>query len=614
MRVLLFSFAVSSLLGCVIRDEPPLRDRDAGPALSDTPPFDGGFACIPGVVGCFGNVRYRCGADGRTRDEEVACERACDVMLGCVACVPGTRDCDGTASMICVDDGSGYVFGRDCADWDTACGDDGYCDDACAIAEETRSYVGCEYFATPLANFPNLPGPRSFDFRVVVTNPDPLPAEVTITRGTRLVAREQLVPGAVLDLPLPWIDAVTFPFDGGSYEVPGAVDGAYRIRSSRPVIAAQFNPFHYVEGFAYSYSNDASLLLPVHALGTEYVGLSYPPLSSGDGTRGSAWPGFLALVGVTPEPARVSIVPSVALAPDAAGRWDDAPAGRLLEITLVRGEVIELVPATPPTCGPGRPGFSVIDPERPEEGICWEPEHDLTGTRVTSDRPIEAFGGHTCAYVPFDVPACDHLEETLAPIDAWGTEFQTLPLGDPEHPAENLLRIVAGHDGTEVHLSPPPDGVPSIHALDAGEHLDLTVAEPITIDSTRPIQVGQFLLGQNLTDPPLPRGDPALTMLVPQHQFRSRYVFVTPTSYTPATRGQSWILVSRSMGAEIELDGAPLEASWTTVGSHQLALVSVGGGTHRATGTSPFGLVAFGLGTYTSYAYPAGLDLQVAPF
>lgn len=37
----------------------------------------------------------------------------------------------------------------------------------------------------------------------------------------------------------------------------------------------------------------------------------------------------------------------------------------------------------------------------------------------------------------------------------------------------------------------------------------------------------------------------------------------------------------------------------------------VTGGTDQARSTAPFGLTAYGLGSYTSYAHPAGLDLRV---
>lgn len=611
--------------GCTIQSEPPLSEPDGGTDAGidarvphDAAPPDAGFSCRPGVVGCFGNVLYRCGEDGESREDATECPEACDPELGCVTCVPGTRRCDGTVSMVCDDDGSRWLFGRDCADWEVACGEGGYCEDDCVNAEALRSYIGCEYFASPL---PNYAGDTHFDrtlfdFRLVVTNPNARPAEVTITHGGRLIKRETVVPGGVAEIPLPWIQGLSFPLDGRPWQSLVRDDGAYRLMSNRPVIVAQFNPFHYAAARQYSHTNDASLLLPVHALGTEYVGLSYSPLSAGRAPDyQSVFPGYIALVGVTPEPATVDIVPSVAVAADSNGRWPETPAGTPLRFELARGEVAIVTPLVPPLCSEEREGFSPLTPDRPENGgYCYEPDYDLTGSRITSDRPVAAFGGHTCAFVPFDVLACDHLETTLAPVSTWGSEFETLPLRDPATGVPNLVRIVAAHDGTEITLDPAPRDIGPSHALDAGQYLDFMIEEAISIRASQPVQVGQFLLGQEVQDPPLERGDPGLTILVPQEQFRNDYVFVTPSSYAPTVNGQSWVLVSREPGVTVTLDGASIEADWSEVGDRELAIVPVGGGVHRASASTTFGLIAFGLGSYTSYAYPAGLDLRVIPF
>jgi hypothetical protein len=72
--------------------------------------------------------------------------------------------------------------------------------------------------------------------------------------------------------------------------------------------------------------------------------------------------------------------------------------------------------------------------------------------------------------------------------------------------------------------------------------------------------------------------------------------------------------VSREPGIAITLDGASIDTTWSVVGDRELALVAVDGRAHHASSTSAFGLIAFGLGQYTSYAYPAGLDLHSVPF
>jgi hypothetical protein len=587
---------------------PVLGDPDAGAdAGAPDASFDAGFACRANELGCYGNTHYRCGPDGLTRLDEVACGSACDPLLGCVTCVPNSRRCTGTVSEACAPDGSGWRFGRDCDDWESACGSTGYCDDPCAEAERTRSNVGCEYWAAPLANTTELPRDL-FDFRVVVANPNPAAVEVTVYRGARLVTRTTIIPGGVGEIGLPWIDEVSFPFEVNTWQSIVAEDGAYRVISSRPVIASQFNPFHYSARGVFSYTNDASLLYPAHTLGTEHFGATVPPFSTGAGPSATRFPGYLALIG-TEDETHVEIVASGYIAPDRDGRWNAAAPGDTVVFTLDRGEVAQVAEGIPPPCTPERPGA------RPLDGTdvafaCPEPEYDLTGSEVRSNRPIAVFGGHGCAFVPVETPACDHLETQLAPVTTWGTRFDTLPLIEPGSGAPNYLKIIAARDDTTVTVTPSAGGPVT---LDRGEHVELRITEGVSISATHPIQVAQLLAGQHAVVPKLERGDPALTALVPAEQYRRDYVLLMPSSYGPAFGGQSFLLVSRTPGTDILLDDEPLEATWTTLGDRELAIVPVPGGIHRARTErgDPFGLIAYGLGSYTSYAYPAGLDLRV---
>ena len=117
-------------------------------------------------------------------------------------------------------------------------------------------------------------------------------------------------------------------------------------------------------------------------------------------------------------------------------------------------------------------------------------------------------------------------------------------------------------------------------------------------------------MGQFEGDAPADRGDPAMVVLPPSQQYRSDYNFVTPTSYNAGTQGQSYLLVIRNVDQGVFLNGASISAEWNTVGGRQWALVPVDGGTHSMESDAPFGVIVYGLGQFTSYAYPAGLNLE----
>ena len=120
--------------------------------------------------------------------------------------------------------------------------------------------------------------------------------------------------------------------------------------------------------------------------------------------------------------------------------------------------------------------------------------------------------------------------------------------------------------------------------------------------------VAQFLLGQQATG--ATRGDPAMALLTPAEQYRSDYTFILPTSYNAGTNGQNHLQVIRPPGLAITLDGAPLTATFQPIGGREIAVVLLAGGTHEISAAAPFGVIAYGLGSYTSYATSAGLDLE----
>ena len=628
IRTLRFSLALltlsSLLFGCGA--ERRFSSGDSG-GVMDGGGTDGGgtvdasFGCNPGEMGCFGNTYYRCGDDARTRLDETICDDACDPVLACVFCAPGSRRCEGSASMVCTADGLAWVTARDCSEWGSSCGANGFCADACGDAEASQSNIGCEYWPTPLANTAEL-NPTAFDFRVIVANPNVTPVNIEITRGSASVASVVVDPNGLAEIPLAWIPEQSFGIPANAWTGIVTSDGAYRLRSDQPVTVAQLNPFEYSSGADYSYTNDATLLFPTHVLTGDYVASSYVPFSRTTGTRGGLFPdsnavkmpGYMAVVGLTPEPTRVEVFLAGNVAGDAGGRWPAGSRGTSITFTLARGEVAHIPSAIPPDCAAGRPGYNSVVDSDPFFGdsffdTCRETDFDVTGSRITASQPVAVFGGHVCAYVPYQAQACDHLEAQLAPLQTWGRDYVTTPMIDTGSPRPNLIRVVAAFDATSVTLDPPQAGVGTV-TLAAGEWVEALSESPVHITGSRAIQVSQYLLGQNYTEPAAARGDPAMTVLVPREQWRLDYVFATPSSYNASTNGQSYVLITRPAGLEIRLDGSPISASWSPVGALEVGIVPLEGGTHRLEGADSFGVIVYGMGTYTSYAYPAGLDFE----
>lgn len=613
--------AFSLLLACSDDGRRPARDTGTPP---DTSGFDAGpVGCTAGQPACDGATHYVCGADGMTHTMEMRCEGACDPSAGCVTCTPGGRRCEGTVSMVCAPDASGFVTARDCAENGAECGANGFCQSACGSAEASRSNIGCEYWPVALTNGGNYTADR-YDFRVVVANPDETrEANVRVFRGATMATSVSVPAGGLREIALPWIEGQSNALDGteNAWTSVSMANGAYRLLSDRPVTVAQFNPFEYDNGRLVpnpsdpfgpdvpdlSYTNDASLLLPSHAFTGEYYVSAYSPLSidagSVFGPAYGKYPPYVAVVGVTPEPTTVSVRVTAAVAADGSGRFPATAAGGVVTFTIQRDEVVTLFGAPPPDCSSSRPGYITDE----FQSYCNEAGFDLTGSRVIANHPVAVFGGHVCAYIPYNAQACDHVESQMPPAQTLGTEYVSAPMVDPSGGNTNIVRVLAALDGTDVTITPPQGGVGSV-SLGAGEWREFAATSAFSVSATRGVLVTQYLVGQLASS--ADRGDPSMVVLPPVEQYRSDYTFVTPSSYSPGTGGQSYLLIVRPPGLAITLDGAAVGGSFQSVGGSEIGIVPLAGGTHQMAAPAQFGVIVFGMGRATSYAYPAGLNLE----
>ncbi|MCX7808763.1 MAG: IgGFc-binding protein, partial [Deltaproteobacteria bacterium] len=142
------------------------------------------------------------------------------------------------------------------------------------------------------------------------------------------------------------------------------------------------------------------------------------------------------------------------------------------------------------------------------------------------------------------------------------------------------------------------------------QYLEFEVNRPFHISANKGVMVVQYLRGQYASTPPAERGDPAMTVLAPSEQFRSDYTFILPTSYNESTNGQNHVLIVRPRGLAITVDGSPLTIPFTPIGDREVGVLPLQGGTHTMRASSPFGIITYGLGSFTSYATPGGLNLE----
>lgn len=616
------------------------------------------------------------------------------------ACLPGAQRCLNSATQqVC--GATGAWTDVACASLPnmgpTAECLNGACIDECGEAVRANSYFGCEYWTmVPDNSVDNLfkgrtnsgQGTTDSDFVLVVTNQSTIPANVEVWRyvGSAPVrVKAVTVPGrtdpatkGLLKVPLPW-QSITPANAGVGMSNTGRARYAYKLTSTRPVTVYQFNPVDAVKvtnractgndgeadcgcneygeytsagcGFlglsccspgvckqttggkrcSYgTYSNDASLLLPAHILGNSYVTLTPGHAHINNPPDTQVLPSQFAIV--APQDNTVVTVKSAAVTTaSVTGTAVAAMAvGETRSFTLQSYEVLQLASAT---AGADVECFG-------SGGASWcRKGNDLTGSVITSDKPIAVFGGSACLQVPYDRSACDHVEEQIFPFSTWGKNFVALPSHPlrlnngtfATNPPPDHFKIVAGAT-TTLTLTPPPAAADVLAPLNCttgslqanncvlagGKFVEFKSRRAFTISATNPIAVAQFFPGQgNATTAPTDpqQGDPSMVLLPPVEQWRSRYTVLASTGLKDNYLGLS---IDSTKVQSVRVDGSIVTGFATITGTpFQTVNYAVSTGTHTVEvipqpgqQTVPgAGVTVHGYDAYVSYGYTGGLDL-----
>jgi hypothetical protein len=612
------------------------------------------FECGVGEVRCLSEgdpAIERCNADGRWAVDICPDGAPCvgDRCLPSPAtCTAGERICLSETQPAACNPGVEWLPTEPCADGEVCT--NGRCESpACAAAALQRSYLGCEYWAVDLPNAATIApfGGTTPDAPtgVVVTNPDlQSPVRVTVTGPdgnlARLVARVRIEPpadigiggmfnaetvqsevrdaqGVIVAENFGQADGVEVP-PGGTATLllprlvqvsndSGIYASAFRVRTDRPIAAYQFNPIC----CNYSFSNDASLLIPTSALGADYRFVGVPSWVSPE--SGVASPAGMAILG-TENGTEVTITLPRGATLARPRRGNVEVNGQTWTLNLRAHEVAMLQ----------------------TEGGSFGNEIDLSGASITSNLPVSVFSTHQCAFYPAELSACDHLEEQLFPTGTLGQQYVLVPTvsrGRPVPRTEvSYWKIVATDaEDTVVQLSRPyeelravgpgyrrvqdcgdllqPDGQSFV--LRGGAVCEFGTQQAVELQASGRLLVMGIISGQESTGVfnafDAHAGDPSIYLVPPDLQYRNDYAFLTPGTYF-----NDYLTVVADSDATLVLDGQPLslaDAVPVPGSSRVYKHVTLTDGPHRVQGDQPFGILVFAFDDYVSYAFTGGLNL-----
>jgi hypothetical protein len=327
--------------------------------------------------------------------------------------------------------------------------------------------------------------------------------------------------------------------------------------------------------------------LPTLALGFDYLAMSFPSVAYPAGsTQHNNAGGFIAVI-ATQDGTEIRITPTVMTA---SGNGPGFTYG----VSLRKGEIYQMIPKVP---------FLT----------------DLTGTHITSNKPVGVYSGHRQVQVD-SLDASNPLMEQMVPTVDWGKKFYSLPLhiGLPGY-----YSVLASRAGTEVRVN----GL-KVATLGAGASRLLKAEGTAIIEASAPVMVAQF----TTTFPATRReadGDPSMMILNPVESYSESFLWGTP-AFTPREKlvpsdtsetkldtafipMQQYALITApasSRGA-VRLDGANVnfDISYNDA-AYYSAIVPLNPGAHQVSAPAPVDVQLFGDGYDDAYSMPAGVRLR----
>ncbi len=247
-----------------------------------------------------------------------------------------------------------------------------------------------------------------------------------------------------------------------------------------------------------------------------------------------------------------------------------------------------------------------------------DPYDDVTGTLITSDKPIAVFAGADQADVPDqNTQAANPLVQEQLPVEQWGTNVVAMPFAGRTN--IDLYRVLTAESNMVAIISANGTVVTN---LAAGSNYEAELQGPVQFQSTKPIQVAQFANGTEFdnvtnTEGIVGEGNPCEILLPSTDHYLESTVVVTltndPPYYVNGDFDENFInlIVPQSSTNAIVVDGSLVAATnFVAIGTSgyygaQITITNVGA--HTVINSQPVGVEVYGFGLSDAYGYSSGV-------
>ncbi len=239
---------------------------------------------------------------------------------------------------------------------------------------------------------------------------------------------------------------------------------------------------------------------------------------------------------------------------------------------------------------------------------------DITGYKVTSNKPLSFFSNHRCPFVPSGQCCCDFLTEQIPPTFTWGRAFFSASLRG--RTSGESYKVITSQSSTIVRVKCTSSQDLTYNLATPGSFQEFRISSNnfCSIESNFPILVMQFALANAIDSV----GDPFMMMIPPVEQYSNNYVLNVLSSFS-TNYITIYVATKFYQSNQIFVDNASQQsASWTAVRCVNnticgyITRVALAAGEHRLYHQNPdarVGVSAYGFNNYNSYGYSGGLKL-----
>ncbi|MBI1331288.1 MAG: hypothetical protein GC165_00240 [Armatimonadetes bacterium] len=229
---------------------------------------------------------------------------------------------------------------------------------------------------------------------------------------------------------------------------------------------------------------------------------------------------------------------------------------------------------TPPAVRQANVPFTVMLQAGDTYQIKTFPGSDLSGSSITSTKPIALYSGTVGSMVPLYASYDNPLMEQLLPFDRWSSDFVGIPLSTH---ARGYYRITAGRRYTTVSVYNGATGATTTYPMDKGDKLDLDSLDPLIVTSDKPIQAMQLAAGQyydHVTGDPMMMPMPSITSPT---SMRTNWM-TTANIYVPSGDAMAnyyvTLITDSHVMTTLNLNGSPI-SGWHSIGTTSMKYVSL---------------------------------------